>query len=170
MPAKHSIDLRGVKGWLLLLCIHLVIINPAAYVLVLGINFDQFTGVNGFSWDFFFGRRIRGMEAFVMVSTYTDIVMLVFSIFAGIRLWRLKPRSVESVTTYFLVAVVVSLATLGLPYLTGLPNRAADSVFKVVLIAFVRTALIAAIWLTYLSKSKPVKETYSFVSVTVVTP
>ena len=151
---------KGVKGWLLFLCIYLTILNPLLYVFAILINFDQYTGVHGFSWDFFFGRNIPGMETYRIMSIGVDGYLLIFGIVAGILLWKVKSKSIKVAKSFFLTMLLLSLFSCNSSSILAAAACSALHIFVVNILNFVKAMIVFSIWFIYLYRSKRIRATY----------
>ena len=137
----------GVTGWLLFLCVSLVILTPLFGLGVLGKEWAETRP--------YFETVANAKEA-LMVEFSGYSFFLLYSVYTGLQLWQVKPNAVENAKRFFVAYLVMGV---GLPIVTnrmlGIPVVDDEYVKSVV-----RTILSFAIWYTYLSKSKRVKATY----------
>lgn len=146
-----SAEYRGVKGWLLLLCVSLCILDPAA------IFFNLIHATNLAKADF---DKNPALFRLILTNGFFSIGFLVFSLYTGMSLWRLHPKAVTYAKRYFACASSYAVVSVFLPGLFGLPEAdrkivAAASVFN----TFLTVSYMAA-WYVYLLRSKRVAATY----------
>ncbi|MGD9577066.1 MAG: DUF2569 family protein [Syntrophorhabdus sp.] len=145
-------ELRGVKGWLLLLCINLSILDPFANLLNLAIG----THLGRQYFD-----QNPALQRLMVINGVCSIALAVFSIYAGISLWRVLPNAVTTAKKYLGAAFAYSIVSLFLPYLVGLSEEVQKEVGATSLLNSFVTALYLYVWYQYLKRSKRVNATYS---------
>ncbi len=119
--------MEGIGGWLLFFIISLTIINPISYVWLFSYNYDPF-----------------------------NIVLLIFSLTAGIFLWRKEKGAIKLTKAYLLTIVIVSF--LGV-FLTCSNDPSIDCA-EYVGYNLLSIIVYPIIWNSYLNKSERVKNTY----------
>lgn len=144
-------EYRGVKGWLLLLCISLCILDPAA------IFFNLIHATNLARADF---DKNPALLRLIMTNGFFSIGFLVFSLYAGISLWRLHPQAVTYAKRYFACASLYAVVSLFLPELFGLPEADRRAVAAASVVNTFLTVLYMGAWYLYLLRSKRVAATY----------
>jgi len=144
-------ELRGVKGWLLLLCINLAILDPFANLFNLAIG----THLGRPYFD-----QNPALQRLMLINGICSIALAVFSIYAGISLWRVLSNAVTTAKKYLGAAFVYSIMSLFLPYLIGLSAEMQKEVGATSLLNSFVTALYLYVWYQYLKRSKRVKATY----------
>jgi Protein of unknown function (DUF2569) len=142
---------RGVSGWLFLLCINLTILDPFANLLNLAI------GTN-FARPYFDQQPV--LQKLMIINGVCSIGLAVFSIYAGISLWRILPNAVTTAKKYLGTAFLYTLVSLFLPYLIGLSAEMQKEVGAMSLLNGFITALYLYGWYQYLKRSKRVRATY----------
>lgn len=147
----QQFELQGVKGWLLLLCINLTLLDPFANLLNLAVGTH-------------FGRpyfdQNPPLERLMLINGVCSIGLAVFSIYAGISLWKVLPNAVTIAKKYLGAAFLYSLLSLFLPYLMGLPPETTKELGPTSLMNTIITAVYLYVWYQYLKRSKRVKATY----------
>jgi len=148
---NEDIKYKGVKGWLLLLCINLTILDPFAMLFNL-VSITHFTKPH---FDTF-----PPLLHLVLIGGACSLALMVFSVYAGISLWKVLPNAVSTVKKYFFAVFFYSLFSTLLPSLVGLPEKAqADFAANTALNSLITVLYIAA-WYVYLNRSRRVKTTY----------
>jgi len=139
-PAFH--ELRGVGGWLLLLCISLTFIGPATQAIVAEKALRNLVTLR---------VPIEAVVRFGSVAAiYTGLA--IFSCIAGVMLWMENPKGLSVAKAYLLVAAVLPISLFLLLHLAGMHVDLFRIIFK--------RLLYAVIWYSYLSASLRVKLTY----------
>jgi hypothetical protein len=144
-------DLKGVKGWLLLLCINLSILDPFANLLNLAIG----THLGRPYFD-----QNPALQKLMVINGVCSIALAVYSIYAGISLWKVLPNAVTTAKKYLGAAFAYSILSIFLPYLVGLSEEVQKEVGATSLLNSFVTALYLYAWYQYLKRSKRVKATY----------
>lgn len=140
-----------MKGWLLLLCINLSILDPFANLLNLAIG----THLGRQYFD-----QNPALQRLMVINGVCSIALAVFSIYAGISLWRVLPNAVTTAKKYLGAAFVYSVLSLFLPYMVGLSEEVRKEVGATSLLNTFVTALYLYAWYQYLKRSKRVNATY----------
>lgn len=141
----------GVGGWLLVFCILNVFITPAVWIATLVFYFRV-------------ASYVEGSGTFLVAQTATTLFVSAFSIYAGVKLWRVDPRGLSIARAYLITALVVSELSpmlLGLvpnPFLSpeargGIAGEMSGRLLVPNLFAF-------CVWWFYLKKSRRVQDTY----------
>jgi hypothetical protein len=151
MDEQH-VQLTGVQGWLLLLCMCLTIFDPLTAILniivVTHLTRPHFVEQPGF------------LRLIVINGTCT-IGLVVLSLYAGISLWRVLPGAVGAAKRYLTMVFLYAVVATYLPALVGLPEKLFQEVIPASLINGAITILYAAGWYHYLNRSKRVRATYT---------
>ena len=144
--------LVGVKGWLLFFCVVLTVLSP----LLTTVNI-----VNGYNETSPFFEIFPGLKTAVMTDTILSILVMCFSIFAGISLWTRRPNAVKIAKAYLITVLIYTILEVPiLLVLAGLPSEANEIILKGALFMIVRGAFFFGIWYSYLSRSQRVAATY----------
>lgn len=144
-------ELKGVGGWLFLLCINLTILDPFANLFNLAIG-------THFSRQHF--DHHPALQHLLLVNGLCSIGLAVFSIYAGISLWRVFPNAVITAKKYLGAAFLYSLVSLFLPHLIGLSEEVRKEIGAANLLNSIVTVIYLYAWYQYLNRSKRVRATY----------
>ncbi len=142
-----SPQLVGMKGWLLLFCVVLVIIIPTFVLFGIVQTLPLIEGIE---------KRVPGVTGPLTLFILADLALACFSAMVGYGLWK-KPHRFQAVTSarYFLRAVVIVRSfniLLALSYpLVLLPSA---------ILAFIQGCIFAGVWSSFLKNSKRVQATY----------
>lgn len=148
---EQQSELKGVKGWLLLLCINLSILDPFANLFNLAIG--THLGRQYFEQNL-------ALQKLMVINGVCSIALAVYSIYAGISLWRVLSNAVITAKKYLGAAFAYSILSLFLPHLIGLSEEIQKEVGATSLFNSFVTALYLYAWYQYLQRSKRVKATY----------
>lgn len=145
---------KGVGGWLMLFIISLVFLSPLGMCSSLG-QYD-------YEWSRFY-TTYPFLKAINSINQVVGFGMICFSVYAGVNLWKVRPNAVHITKTYLIVSAISSIMLTCLPLLAGLPERANTAILQALPIEIIKLLVYPTIWYLYLSKSKRVAATYSFV-------
>ncbi|HBA53902.1 DUF2569 family protein [Syntrophorhabdus aromaticivorans] len=154
MTAFNTADpqYQGVQGWLLLLCINLTILDPLAALLNLVVTTSA-------TKPFF--EQQPAFLRLLLINGTCSIGLAVFSVYAGISLWKVLPRAVTIARKYLSVAFLYAVVSLFLPAMTGLPENVRKEIAGAGLLNSVVTVAYLAVWYQYLKRSRRVAATYT---------
>jgi Protein of unknown function (DUF2569) len=142
---------RGVRGWLLLLCLNIAVLDPLTMLLTI------FLVTN--ATKPYFGEHPELLRL-CLASGVCRLALAVFSVYAGIGLWKIVPGALSVAKKYLLAVVLYAVVASSLPIIVGVPREsyqefAGQSAFNSFL-----TMAYAIAWYLYLQHSKRVKATY----------
>ena len=144
-------DYKGVRGWLLLLCVSLAILDPFA-------GFINIMAVTDTLKPYF--EQDPALFKLVLIGGVCNICLLVYSMYAGMSLWRAAPNAVMSAKRYLVVLFHYSFFSIFLPQLVGLSEKTQTEIYKTSPINNLIVMLYASAWYLYIRKSKRVRATY----------
>ncbi|OPY77720.1 MAG: hypothetical protein A4E64_01013 [Syntrophorhabdus sp. PtaU1.Bin058] len=144
-------EYNGVKGWLLVLCICLTILDPAsAFIMLIAVTnatkpyFDQ----------------NPGLFRLILIGGICSTCLIVFSMYAGLSLWRVAPNAVTIAKRYLTSVFLYSLLSIFLPAIVGLSEASAPDMAQTSTVNNIITMVYPTLWYLYLIRSKRVKATY----------
>jgi Protein of unknown function (DUF2569) len=142
---------RGVRGWLLILCLNVAILDPLTMLFTIFLVTSATKP--------YFGEHPELLRL-CLASGLCRLALAVFSVYAGIALWKIVPGAVSVAKKYFLAVLLYSFVASLLPVLVGVPREsyqefAGETVFNGFL-----TMAYAITWYIYLQRSRRVKATY----------
>ncbi len=152
-PVAKIIDDRyqGVGGWLLFLCVIMVIISPLW-------SLQGIVSVLGDIWE------VKDQYPGLMLVTAVDLILsagvIAFQIYAGLKLWRVRPGAAQTAKKYFIVFLVYSFIAAFLPFLAGFSKEGNDIIAAELPKSIFGSLVWFCVWYGYLSVSKRVKTTY----------
>lgn len=142
---------QGVKGWLLLLCVSMTILTPVT-------GFIGLTAITDTLKPYF--DQDPALFKLVLISGICNICLLVYSLYAGISLWRIAPNAVTSAKRYFIVLFHYSFFSIFLPQLAGLSEKTQAEIYKTNPLYNLLVMFEVFLWYLYLLRSKRVRATY----------
>lgn len=153
-PEASSDDdhLRGVGGWLLFFCVSITILTPLASLASTVIGFIQSVP--------YFSQNL-GLMALVLADTALSLAIIGACVYAGVSLWRVRPKAVHMVRIVLIVLAIYALLAPLEPLLLGLTADARQQIIDIWMQTAWRNAMYAVIWLNYLMRSKRVRATYA---------
>jgi hypothetical protein len=144
-------DYKGVKGWLLLLSVSMAILTPMT-------GLTSIMAVTNELKPYF--DQDPALFKLVLISGICNISLLVYSMYAGVSLWRVSPNAAASAKRYLVVLFHYSFFSIFLPQLVGLSEKTRLEIYKDNPLYNLIVMLEACMWYFYLRKSKRVKATY----------
>ena len=142
---------KGVGGWLLLLCLGLIVFGPLITLGSLAAGYRE-------SSEYF--DQFPGLLVIIVIDTFLSLGLMAFSVYAGIGLWRVRPGAVQMAKRFLLCFLGYLVVAAVLPFMAGLPSAANEVMIVEVIKEMFRGVIYFAIWYTYLNKSKRVRDTY----------
>ncbi len=148
---ETSLQLKGVKGWLLLMCISLTILDPSSIIL----NSIIMTNLTKPYFD-----KHAELLKMVLINGTCSIGLAVFSIYTGLSLWKVLPNALTTAKKYLIAISLYSVFSLFLPVLAGFQAESIKGISGSNVFNSLLTILYASVWYLYLKKSGRVKATY----------
>jgi hypothetical protein len=142
---------EGVRGWLLLLCVSMVILTPMT-------GFISLIAVSDTLKPYF--DKDPALFKLVLIEGLCNICLLVYSMYAGLSLWKVAPNAVTSAKKYLIVLFHYSFFSIFLPQLVGLSEKTQTEIYKTSPLFNLIVMFEAFMWYLYLRKSKRVRATY----------
>lgn len=147
---KKDATLYGIRGWLLLLCLLLTVLDP---LVVLSSIFAQSQAARA-TLDL----RPEVLR-YLIVQGVLAIAIAVFSMYAGLSLWKITGNAVKVARYYLIAEAAFSFVPLFLPALLGVSDNG-PGVANLYLLNALLTTAYASAWYAYLSRSRRVRNTY----------
>ena len=142
---------KGVAGWLMLLCVGLTILGPLRSLVTL---------VQGYNESSPHFERIPGLRTLATIDIPLSLALISFSIYAGLRLWQIKPGAVQTAKKFYICMLAYTAISVTLPFMVELPQQATSAMQGEALKEIIQSAVSVGIWYFYLRVSKRVKATY----------
>ena len=146
-----GVELKGVRGWLLFLCVTLTVLDPSAVLINLFIVADA-------AKPYF--TRNPGFFRLILVNGVAGITLSVFSLYAGISLWKRLPGALTVARKYLRTVFGYSILAPFLPRLVGSTFHASRETFALTCLNSLFTIFYLGIWYLYLNRSARVRATY----------
>ncbi len=145
-------DLKGIKGWLLFLCIALTFIFPLNTINKL---------VQSYSSSIpYFNTYPNLLFANILDITLCGILIII-SMYAGISLWQIKENAVSVTKMFLWFGIIYTFLEPALIILiAGLPEIANNAIIKASIIDAIVNFTSFFIWYLYLLKSKRIANTF----------
>lgn len=150
---------QEVKGWLLFLCINLTLIIPFSSIYeassALGMYFPGASSIQ----VFLFKHSLSYHLGVIAGTTF----LAIFSFYAGLSLWQLKPKAVRTVKLFLITQLLLMTLLITLqPYMASplsVPASFGDTIPR--LIPFL---CYFSVWYAYLTFSRRVRLTYKILA------
>jgi hypothetical protein len=151
-------SLAGVKGWLFLLCLNLLLFIHAFSLYQvscsLGLLISPQARILLLVWSkshYYFSLATMAVTLFIALLSFTS----------GLKLWNLREGAVKIAKTFLLVQFGLTLAMLALQRLILPPAGGGGFSPPQLLAALLPALLFFGVWYTYLTKSRRVQQTYA---------
>jgi hypothetical protein len=146
----HSdLEFKGVRGWLLALCLMLTVIGPAIAVCLMVFEYTSAEPLF---------RESPARQTAALGSLLLSGCSVVFGAYAGLRLWRVLPNAVRTAKYALLFGLAVDVVTTAFEAAAAqVPSH--RLLFHVEL-GLVPTLIFFTVCFTYLNQSKRVYTTY----------
>lgn len=137
--ALSTANYKGVRGWLLFLCVSMTILYPLGVMA---------------------GHGSQGEDVWhPTVPMIFDLAMAAWSIYAGICLWRVRTGAVKTARIFLWSLTGLNVVLVALVFLS--PGDASDEERSKALVSCIGVILASTARLAYLDTSKRVKATYA---------
>lgn len=149
LPSESSNIPAEISGWLLVLCLILTIIFPAASL------------YRVISHTIPMAFAAHTLNRILLLSIYSLLfsALAVLSFVAGLRLWLVRPHAVSLARRFFLINVIANVAYFIFWIALIRPTRQ-DAYAEMGWYHVVGPAASLFLWQTYLEHSKRVRNTY----------
>lgn len=141
-PTRDAHHLVGVGGWLALFILGMTIFSPILTALNLVKEFE-------------------GLGLVAIFDAVISVPLMFFGIYAGVRLWKIRPNAVRTAKRYLVAYFVYSAAILLLVILGSISAQTNEKTSSQEIVTVARSFIYAIIWYSYLAKSKRVAATYA---------
>ena len=146
---RSDFEFRGVRGWLLALCLMLTVIGPAIAVWLMVIEYTSAEPLF---------RESPGRQAAALGSLLLSGCSVVFGAYAGLRLWLVLPNAVRTAKYALLFGLAVDIVTTA--FEAAAAQVPSDRLLFQVEISLLPTLIFFTVCFTYLNQSKRVYATY----------
>lgn len=142
---------QGVGGWLLLLCLSLAVFTPLVRITV---------AARSISAAAHLGSQYPDLLTISIVDAICTVGVCAFSVYAGIQLWKVRPKAVRTAQRCLVVLFVYSLIEAAMPFSAGLPPAMEGELAQEAVQTVVRALIYFGVWRLYLERSRRVEATY----------
>ena len=150
-PTRSGLNTPGVHGWLLLLCLMLTVIGPLITLGLMVYDAPQ--------WAAYIGNS-PAMQAQILLSRVLTAAAVAVGIYAGLRLWSIKPGAVALTKKALLLGLAVDIVNSVIEVAAG-PQAPVNSVLiNRSLLNMLPDLIFFTLGFAYLNKSARVQATY----------
>ncbi len=116
LPPETAVQSKyqGVKGWLFLFCFSLAVLGPLLTIALL---------ITGFGMSLKYFTEYPGLLVMMIIDTVLSLGIAGFGLYAGIKLWRIRPGAVLAAKQYLYCTLAYHVIGIGLPWIAGLPRK-----------------------------------------------
>jgi len=147
---------QEVRGWLLFLCINLTLIIPFSCIYeassALGMYFPAASSIQ----VFLFRQSLSYHLGVIAATTF----LAIFSFYAGLSLWQLKPKAVKTVKLFLITQLLLMILLIALQPFMVFPLGANPTSFGDTIPRLIPFLSYFSVWYAYLSFSRRVHLTY----------
>ncbi|MGO9580933.1 MAG: hypothetical protein ACLP2P_16155 [Desulfobaccales bacterium] len=148
--------LKGVKGWLLLLCLNLTIFIPASYLYQFNCILDLYNSTRNKILLLMFKKLLL----FNIATGATMLFLAIFSFYVGMKLWNIKSGAVRIGKAFLIIQLfLIFIITIIRPFMT-FSSEPKGTIFGAILLSLIPSLFQFGLWYLYLSKSSRVYNTY----------
>ncbi|MGA7578650.1 MAG: DUF2569 family protein [Desulfobaccales bacterium] len=147
---------QEVRGWLLFLCINLTLIIPFSSIYEASSALGMYLP-GASSLQFFIFRQSLAYHLGVIAAT---TFLAIFSFYAGLCLWQLKPNAVKTVKLFLISQLLLMMLLMTLRPVTVFTLGASPGSFAATLPRLIPFLSYFGVWYAYLSFSRRVHLTY----------
>lgn len=149
-PSDPAADHR-IRGWLLLLCLMFTVVGP---LISAGLMVDRYQSLA----PYFAGWRY--LQLALVLCTVIEISSVVFGIYAGHRLWAVRPGAVNTAKRALLWGLAANALSAALQLITGPPSATDGPLLDALLWQLVPDLIFFTACFAYLNKSARVQAIY----------
>jgi len=143
-------ELKGIRGWLLVLIAYLLLFEPLRAIPVL------------------LALSVRppsvALQNVLIIGAIVQTAIAAFSLYAGISLLRLRPGAVSIAKIYFVAMLTLGILELSMVILAAVLSFSDPTVANMLrpaALTAVIQVVISGAWLVYLEQSRRVRATYA---------
>lgn len=141
---------KGVKGWLALFCLSLIIIGPLLFLIGIPITINMIKE----------NPKLADFKVISYIKIVIGLILTILSIRTGIYLLNIKPNAVKIAKQYLTISLIFSFVTIFLDNAVKLPYDLEKSKMISTAVSIVMSFISFGIWYSYLNVSKRVIATY----------
>ncbi len=147
---------REVRGWLLFLCINLTLIIPFSCIYEASSALGMFFPGAGSIQVFLFRQSLSYHLGVIAATT----ILAIFSFYAGLSLWQLKPKAVKTVKLFLITYLLLMMFLIALRPFMVFSLGANPASFGDTIPRLIPFLCYFSVWYAYLSFSRRVRLTY----------
>ena len=147
---------RGVKGWLLILCLIFTLFIPASCLYTINCTLDLFN----YPQSKFFLLTFNDLLFYNSLLIGTMVFLAIFSFYAGLRLWKVNQKAVKTAKIFLVIQLVLTvILVITRPFLT-FPLGGSENNFAEIMQRLIPSLGNFSLWYLYLGHSRRVFNTY----------
>jgi hypothetical protein len=146
-----DVKYKGVRGWLLFLCLMLTVIGPVISAWLMTNEYAAFA-------PYFAGAR--GLQAAVLISLLITACSVAFGVYAGLRMWLIRPKAVNTAKHALLFGLAADIVTTTTEVAAGQVAAGNDRLLYQIDVGLIPSLICFTLCFAYLNRSKRVYATY----------
>jgi hypothetical protein len=144
-------ELKGIRGWLLVLIAYLLLYEPLrALPVLLALSLNPASAA---------------VQNVLVIGAVVQTAIALFSLYAGISLLRRRPGALSIAKIYFVVMLTLGVLELGMVILGAVVSSSDPTIASMVrgpaAVTAVLQVVISGAWLVYLEQSRRVRATFA---------
>jgi hypothetical protein len=147
--SQPSVELKGVRGWLLALCLMLTVVGPVISAWLMVNEYNSATPLAASS---------TAVQASVLASLFLSACAVAFGAYAGMRLWLIRRNAPTTAKSALLFGLAVDVVTTTIQVATA--QDPSDRLLFQVEVSLVPSLIFFTLCFAYLNRSKRVYATY----------
>lgn len=142
-------EYKGVRGWLLVLCLMLTIVGPAISAWLMAHEYSNAAPLFPTSLS----TRVLVLGSLILMAC-----SVVFGVYAGLRLWLIRPNAVNTAKHALLYGLAADIVSTTIEAATALVPS--DRLLFQVVVSVIPSLVFFTLCFAYLNRSKRVYATY----------
>lgn len=146
---QPSAECKGVRGWLLALCLMFTLVGPVISAWLIAEDFTRASPL---------GSKPFVVQFSVLASLLLSTCAVAFGAYAGMRLWRIRPNAVLTAKRALLFGLAVEVVTTTFGAMAA--DVSGDQLLWQLQVSLVPSLIFFTLCFAYLNRSKRVYATY----------
>jgi hypothetical protein len=142
---------KGVRGWLLALCLMLTVVGP---IISLGLMVNVYTEFAPYL------AGSPGLLVAICASLLIAACSIVFGVYAGLGLWLIRPKAVNTAKNALLFGFAADIITATIEIASAQGASQSGSLLRQIEVSLVPSLIFFVLCYAYLNRSERVHATY----------
>ncbi len=146
---QSGAELKGVRGWLLVLCLMLIVVGPIISAWLMAHMYIDAAPL---------ASRPLSAQVPVHASLLLSACAVAFGIYAGVQLWLVRPNAVNTAKRALLFALAIDVITTAIEAATA--TSPSDRLLLQIEVNLIPSLIFFTLCFAYLNRSRRVYATY----------